>query len=160
MHHLLCMHAKSLQSCLTLCDPMDYCGPPSSSCPWDSPSNNTGVGCHALLQGIFPTQGLGPHLQAPPALAGGFFTTSAASEAVIVSYVPRIISEEQISNTVYCTMTTRKTQMQIKRVQFSHILGLHFLIVRLLLQCIFRLWETNPLFLCYEEAPQTKFVLL
>ena len=26
-------------------------------CPWDSPGNNIGVGCHALLQGIFPTQG-------------------------------------------------------------------------------------------------------
>ena len=26
--------------------------------PWDSPGKNTGVGCHALLQGIFPTQGL------------------------------------------------------------------------------------------------------
>jgi len=28
--------------------------------PWDSPGKNTGVGCHALLQGIFPTQGLNP----------------------------------------------------------------------------------------------------
>ena len=27
-------------------------------CPWDSPSKNTGVGCHSLLQGIFPTLGL------------------------------------------------------------------------------------------------------
>ena len=27
-------------------------------CPWDSPGRNTGVGCHALLQGIFLTQGL------------------------------------------------------------------------------------------------------
>ena len=26
-------------------------------CPWDSPGQNSGVGCHALLQGIFPTQG-------------------------------------------------------------------------------------------------------
>ena len=26
-------------------------------CPWDSPGKNTGVGCHLLLQGIFPTQG-------------------------------------------------------------------------------------------------------
>ena len=26
-------------------------------CPWDSPGKDTGVGCHALLQGIFPTQG-------------------------------------------------------------------------------------------------------
>ena len=25
-------------------------------CPWDSPGKNTGVGCHALLQGIFLTQ--------------------------------------------------------------------------------------------------------
>ena len=24
---------------------------------WDFPGKNTGVGCHALLQGIFPTQG-------------------------------------------------------------------------------------------------------
>ena len=26
-------------------------------CPWDSPGKNTGVGCHFLLQGMFPTQG-------------------------------------------------------------------------------------------------------
>ena len=26
-------------------------------CPWNSPGKNTGVGCHFLLQGIFPTQG-------------------------------------------------------------------------------------------------------
>ena len=38
------------QSCPTLCDPMD--------CPWNSPGKNTEVGCHSLLQGIFPTQGL------------------------------------------------------------------------------------------------------
>ena len=30
--------------------------------PWDSPGKKTGVGCCALLQGIFPTQGLNPHL--------------------------------------------------------------------------------------------------
>ena len=32
-------------------------------CPWDSPGKNTGVVCHALLQGIFPTQGSIPHLR-------------------------------------------------------------------------------------------------
>ena len=26
-------------------------------CPWDSPGKNTAIGCHFLLQGIFPTQG-------------------------------------------------------------------------------------------------------
>ena len=31
-------------------------------CPWDSPGKNTGVGCHALLQRIFPTQGSNPCL--------------------------------------------------------------------------------------------------
>ena len=32
------------------------CNPPGSSGPWDSPGKNTGVGYHALFQGIFPTQ--------------------------------------------------------------------------------------------------------
>ena len=31
-------------------------------CPWNSPGNNTGVGCHPLLQGIFLTQGSNPGL--------------------------------------------------------------------------------------------------
>ena len=41
--------AKSLQSCPTLCDPIDG-SPPGSPLPWDSPGKNTGVGCHFLLQ--------------------------------------------------------------------------------------------------------------
>ena len=53
--------AKSLQSCPTLCDPVD-CSLPGSSVHGDSPGKNTGVGCHALLQGIFPTQGSNPCL--------------------------------------------------------------------------------------------------
>jgi len=31
-------------------------------CPRASPGKNTGMGCHFLLQGIFPTQGLNLHL--------------------------------------------------------------------------------------------------
>ena len=41
--------AKSLQSCSTLCDPIDG-SPPGSPRPWDSQGKNTGVGCHFLLQ--------------------------------------------------------------------------------------------------------------
>ena len=41
--------AKSLQSCLTMCDPIDG-SPPGLHCPWDSPYKKTGVGCHFLLQ--------------------------------------------------------------------------------------------------------------
>ena len=44
------------QSCPTLSDPMD-CSPTRVFCPWNSPSKNTGMGSHSLLQGIFPTQG-------------------------------------------------------------------------------------------------------
>ena len=36
--------------------------PSSFLCPWNSLDKNTGVGCLALLQGIFPTQGLTQHL--------------------------------------------------------------------------------------------------
>ena len=51
-----CIHAKSLQLCQTLCHPMD-CSLPCFSVHGDSPGKNIGVGCHALLQGIFLTQG-------------------------------------------------------------------------------------------------------
>ena len=40
--------AKSLQSCPTLCDPIDR-SPPGSR-PWDSPGKSNGEGCHCLLQ--------------------------------------------------------------------------------------------------------------
>ena len=38
---------------------------------WDSPGKNTGLGCHFLLQGIFPTQGLNQ----VSCIAGRFFTS-------------------------------------------------------------------------------------
>ena len=41
--------AALLQSCWTLCDPIDG-SPPGSPHPWNSPGKNTGVGCHFLLQ--------------------------------------------------------------------------------------------------------------
>ena len=49
------------QSYPTLCDLTDY-SPPGSSVCGDFPGKNTRVGCHALLQWIFPTQGLNPGL--------------------------------------------------------------------------------------------------
>ena len=39
--------AKSLQSCPTLCDPIE---PTRLPLPWDSPGKNTGAGFHFLLQ--------------------------------------------------------------------------------------------------------------
>ena len=44
-------------------------------CPWDSPGKNTGVGCHAFLQGSFLPQGSNPNfLHMSPALQVDFFT--------------------------------------------------------------------------------------
>ena len=53
---ILCVYLVT-QSCLTLCNPMD-CSLSGSSVNGDSPSRNTGVCCHALLQGIFTIQGI------------------------------------------------------------------------------------------------------
>ena len=44
------------------------CSPPGSSVHGDSPGKNTGVGCHALLQAIVPTQGLNLQCPTSPAL--------------------------------------------------------------------------------------------
>ena len=41
----------------------EWVSPPGSSVDGDSPGKNTGVSCHALLQGIFPTQGSNPGSQ-------------------------------------------------------------------------------------------------
>ena len=62
IYKIACGCAKSLQSCLTLCDPRDPMDPSRLLCPWESPGKNTGVNCHALLQGIFPAQGSNPGL--------------------------------------------------------------------------------------------------
>ena len=57
----VCVMCLVTQLCLTLFDLMD-CNPPGSSIHEDSPGKNTGLGSHALLQGIFPIQGSNPGL--------------------------------------------------------------------------------------------------
>ena len=93
----VCMHAKSLQSCPILCDPMD-CSPPGSSLHGDSPGKDTELGCHALLQGLFLTQGSNSHpfclrhWQAgslPPAPPGKaiLYTRLVKSRAILLVFV-------------------------------------------------------------------------
>ena len=60
---------------ICVCDPMQY-SLLGFSARQDSPGKNTGVGCHALLQGIFLTQ--------VSCIAGGFFTIWATREALRV----------------------------------------------------------------------------
>ena len=48
--------------CVCVCVYMYACMLSCVSVHGDSPGKNTGVGCHALLQGFFPTQELNPRL--------------------------------------------------------------------------------------------------
>ena len=59
----ICESERKL-SCSVLSDSLRPHGlePTRLLCPWNFPGKNTGVGCHFLLQGIFPTQGLNPGL--------------------------------------------------------------------------------------------------
>ena len=54
---ILCYGCSVTQSYLIFCNPVDS-NLPDSSVHGDSPGKTTGVGCHFLLQEIFPTQGL------------------------------------------------------------------------------------------------------
>ena len=53
-----CLIAKSCPCLLRIHELL----PARLLCPWNFPGKNTGVGCHFLLQGVFPTQGLNPCL--------------------------------------------------------------------------------------------------
>ena len=57
---------------------------------WDSPGENSGVDCHAFLQGIFPTQESNLFLLHLPASAGGFFTISTTWEAYFLPSLSNI----------------------------------------------------------------------
>ena len=52
LFHTVCV--KVTQSCLTLCNPINYCS------PWNSPGQNTAVGSLSLLQGNLPNPGIKP----------------------------------------------------------------------------------------------------
>ena len=65
------------QSCLTLCNLLE---PTRLLCPWNSPSKNTGVDFHSLLQGIFQPR---DRTQVSH-IAGRFFTVWATREAPLL----------------------------------------------------------------------------
>ena len=73
---------SALQSSLTLLQPRGL-QPTRLLCPWDSPGKKTRVGCHFLLQGIFPTQGS----NSSSVLAGRFFTTHPAAKPSLLFWV-------------------------------------------------------------------------
>ena len=70
-----CLHAKSLQSCLTLCNPMDCSLPGSSVHGILQQEYRSGLPCPP--PGDLPNPGIEPRFLMSPASASGFFTTSA-----------------------------------------------------------------------------------
>ena len=100
------------QSCPTLYDTLD-CSPPGSSVHGDSPGKNTGVSCHFLLQGIFPTQGSNKPSSTHP--AGRFFTDGATREAQ--EYRSRLGTYTEISVLTLAPWKKSYDQPQFSSVQ-------------------------------------------
>ena len=75
---MICMHAKLLQSCLTLCDPMDYSPLGSSSMGFSRQEYWSGL--PSPPPGDLPGPGKEPESLPPPALADRFFTARATWE--------------------------------------------------------------------------------
>ena len=76
----MCVHAEWLQSCLTLCDPMDCIAHQAPlSMGFSRQGYWTGLPCPP--PGDFPNPGIKPASLTSPALAGNVFTTSTTWEA-------------------------------------------------------------------------------
>ena len=71
---------------------MDY-SQPGSSVHGDSPGKNTGEGCHALLQGIFPTQ--------VSCISGGFFPSEPTGKPIYSANFPDNISHIEFIRTCF-----------------------------------------------------------
>ena len=83
----MCAYVTSIVS--DSLSPLGLYSPLGSSVHGGSPDKNTGMGCHALLQGIFPIQGSNPLLllcRQSPALAGRFFSSTSVVSMAERSY--------------------------------------------------------------------------
>ena len=89
-------------------------------CPWDSPGKNTGVGCHALFQGIFQTQGSNSHLLRLLHWQADFFVFSFSSPP------------SHLGSPVYCIYSINSEYASVPISQFllpslSHLVFIHLL---------------------------------
>ena len=76
---------------------------------------HTGVGCPALLQGIFLTQGSNLHPLTSPALTDGFFTTSTTWEALSEVHQPVILLKLSTSQDSHALIQTFISQLHLLR---------------------------------------------
>ena len=85
-------------------------------CPWDFPGKNTGVGCHLLLQGIFPTQGLNSHLLC--------FLHWQVDYSLLV---PHEKPHKYIYSIFFWISFPFRSPQSIKQNSLSYIVGFHFI---------------------------------
>ena len=109
----VCMHAMSLQSCLTLCNPMG-CSPPGSPVH-GIPGKNTGVDCPP--PGDLPNSGIELTSLMFSILASEFFTTSTTWEAHIyilkwINYMYTYIWASLVTQLVENLPTVQETQVR------------------------------------------------
>ena len=97
---LICVCAKLLQSCLTLCNPMDHSLLSSSVHGIFQVRIQLQVGCHALPSGDLPDPGMEPVCLRSPALACGFFITNATCDVPCLIDVRLTVLPIEPSNTV------------------------------------------------------------
>ena len=102
-----CLHHRSFCVCvshLVVSDPLPLHGlqPTRLLCPWNSLGKTTGVDCHFLLQGIFPTQGLKPR---SPALQADSLPTESPGKPLFgrqeLCLMPTILKFRTVSHTEY-----------------------------------------------------------
>ena len=79
---LLCVHEKSLQSCLTLCNPMDYSHQAPLSMGFSRQEYWSRLPCRS--PGDLPNSGIKPPSFTSPVLAREFFTTSSTCKAEVL----------------------------------------------------------------------------
>ena len=82
------------------------------------PRQNTGLGCHFILQGIFPAQGLNPH-HLCPALAVAFFTPRATWEACACVYVCVCVYDWIWLKLLLTLSTDRNSTLRILELPFK-----------------------------------------
>ena len=90
-------------------------------CPWDFPGKNIGVGCHFLLQEIFPTQGLNPGL--PHCRHCRCFTTWATREVHHHSFTSVQFSHSVVANSLrpHESQHTRGVHHQLLELTQTHV---------------------------------------
>ena len=104
----MCLIAQSYP---TLCDPTD-CSLPGSFVHGDSLGKNTGVGCYALLQGLFPNPGTEP--RSPAEQADSLLSETPGEALSPFSFLPSALSKECNSHEKYFAKGTASGGAVIK----------------------------------------------